>query len=333
MSWRVAAALGVLFILAAAGIGLGSGRIFRPSPTPRIVSVTYTPAPTPSPTPLDEATLFHQPLSAGCGTKDAVWLVTNGGGLMRYDGQDWSQVDGTLRSLTNVACSPSAAYAVGLLGAVLIADDQSRQIRSTDISTQDLFGVSLLPDGALMVGSNGTVFVLDNGDIQVFAQGIDETLYGVVSFSLDSAWAVGDAGITYRLDQRGWNPVGSGQAKPLRAVAATTSSSPVAVGDGGIVVAWAGGKWNPMRSGVDVDLHDVIVEPGLWIVGDHGTLLTKPAAQDAALARVDLRTECDLVSVFARKDEVWVVGRAGFGGAVWQLRAADGSLIHKWGAC
>ncbi|TMC32728.1 MAG: hypothetical protein E6J24_12780, partial [Chloroflexi bacterium] len=176
MSWRVAAALAVLSVLAAAGIGLGSGRLFRPSPTPHVVSVTFTPAPTPSPSPIDEATLFRQPLSAGCATAQGVWIVTNGGGLLRYDGDTWQQVDGTLRSLTNVACSPDAAYAVGLLGAILIGDEQTRQIRSTDVTTQDLFGVSSLPDGALMVGSNGTVFVLDNGDIQIFAKGIDESL-------------------------------------------------------------------------------------------------------------------------------------------------------------
>jgi hypothetical protein len=329
VSWRVAAALAVLSVLAAIGIGLGGGSLLRPVPTPRIVSVTFTPAPTPSPSPLDEATLFKQPLSAGCATTDGVWVVTNGGGLLRYDGDSWAQVDGTLRSMTNVACSPGAAYGVGLLGAIVIGDEQSRQIRATDITLQDLYGVSPLPDGALYVGSNGTVFVLDNGDVQTFAKGIDETLYDVVAFSLESAWAVGDSGITYRLDQRGWNPVGSGQAHALRAVAATTPSSVVAVGDAGTVVVWADGKWNAVRSDVDVDLHDVILAPGLWIVGDKGTLLMRPSP-DALLQRVDLRTQCDLVSVFARKDEVWVIGRAGFGGAIWQLRT-DGSLIRKWG--
>ena len=332
MSWRVAAALAALSILAAIGIGLGSGRLLRPSPTPRAVSVTFTAAPTPSPSPMDEATMFRQPLSAGCATKDGVWVVTNGGGLLRYDGAEWSQVDGTLRSLTNVACSKDAAYAVGQLGAFLIGDEQSRQIRTTDLSTQDLFGVSPLPDGALMVGSNGSVFVLDNGDIQIFAKGIDESLYDVVAFGLDSAWAVGDAGITYRLDQRGWNPVGSGQTKSLRAVAATTPSNAVAVGDGGVVVMWSEGKWNAIRSGVDVDLHDVVLDPDLWIVGDKGTLLTRAAAPDSPLRQVDLHTQCDLVSAFRRGNELWIVARAGFGGGVFSIRS-DGSLIRKWGGC
>ena len=81
------------------------------------------------------------------------------------------------------------------------------------------------------------------------------------------------------------------------------------------------------------DQRDVIDEPGVWIVGDKGTLLTtNDTTPQGTLRRVDLRTECDLVSIFARKDEVWIIGRAGLGGAVWQLRT-DGSLIRKWGGC
>src|SRR5439155_23946895 len=83
VSWRVPAALAVLSVLAAAGIGLGSGRLFRPSPTPHVVSVTFTPAPTPSPSPIDEATLFRQPLPAGCATRQGLWIVTNGSSLPR----------------------------------------------------------------------------------------------------------------------------------------------------------------------------------------------------------------------------------------------------------
>jgi hypothetical protein len=333
VSWRVATVLAVLAVLAAVGIGLGGGSVFRPSPTPRFVSVSSTPGPSPSPSPLDEKTLFAQPLSAGCATASSVWLVTNGGGLLRYDGAEWAQVDSTLRSLTNVTCSKDAVYAVGLIGTVVVVDEQARQIHATDLTTQDLYGVSTLPDGALMVGSNGSVFVLDNGDFQVFAKGIDETLYDVVAFTLDSAWAVGEAGITYRLDARGWNPVGSGQSKALRAIAATSASNVLAVGDAGSAASWANGRWNPVPSGVDVDLHDVIVQPGLWIAGDHGTLLSDVAAgSPPTLHRVDLRTDCDLVSLFTRGNEIWVVGRSGLSGGVWALRP-DGSLIRKWGNC
>ena len=48
--------------------------------------------------------------------------------------------------------------------------------------------------------------------------------------------------------------------------------------------------------------------PGLFIVGDGGTLLTTAASPDAPLRKIDLRTECDLVSVFSRGPDVFVVG-------------------------
>lgn len=330
MTARVAAAFAVLAVLAAIGIGLASGRILRPpAATPISVTVTFTPAPAPSPTPYDEAALFRQPLSGGCATATGVWVVTNGGGLLRYDGTRWEQVDNTLRSLVRAACTPTIAYAVGLVGSVVVSDETTRQIRATDVTTEDLFGVSTLPNGALMVGSRGTVLLLDGSDIQPFAQGIAEDLFGVVAFGLQSAWAVGDHGITYRLDQRGWNPIGSGQGNTLRAMAATTSAAAVAVGDAGTVVGYDGG-WRVLGSGVDVTLRDVIVEPGLWIAGDAGTLLTAATAV-GTFQRVDLGTSCDLVGLFAREGDVWVVGRALAAGGVWRLH--EGVVAQHFGAC
>jgi len=326
-----AAAIAVLTVVVAIGGGLAIARITRPpAPTPVRVSVTAPPTAVPSPTAVDEAALFRQPLSSGCATTQSVWVVTNGGGLLRYDGSAWSQVDDTLRSLTSVACAPTRAYAVGLVGALLLIDDAARQIRATDVTIEDLFGVAPLGDGALMVGSRGAVFILAGGDIQPYASGIDEDLHDLVAFSQTSAWAVGDAGITYRLDQRGWNPVGSGQAATLRAIAATTPANAVAVGDGGVVVAYASG-WHTVKSGVNARLRDVIVEPALWIVGDGGTLL-HGSLDD--LRPIDLHTSCDLVSVFARgpRAEVWVVGVKGGAGGVWRL-ATDGTVTTHWGGC
>jgi hypothetical protein len=309
------------------------GRVARPpAPTPRRVSVTVAPTTTPSPSPLDEATLLRQPLSSGCATAQSVWIVTNGGGLLRYDGTSWSQPDGTLRSLTNVVCSQTKAYAVGLIGSLVIADELTRQISATDVSLDDLYGVSVLDDGALMVGLRGSVLILVSGDIQPYASGIDEDLRDVVAFSQRSAWAVGGDGITYRLDQRGWNPVGSGQSKTLRAVAARSAAAPIAVGDAGTIVGWDNG-WRAFDSGVNVTLRDVIVDPALWIAGDAGTLLTAGGAV-GQFRRVDLGTACDLVSVFARPaaSEIWVVGMNAGAGGVWRLRA-DGTVAQHWGGC
>ncbi|HEU5286836.1 MAG TPA: hypothetical protein VFV20_00390 [Candidatus Limnocylindria bacterium] len=332
MRSSVAAGLAILAVLAAIGGGLAFSRIARaPAPTPRRVSVTATPAVTPSPAPFDEAALFRQPLSAGCATSQSVWIITNGGGLLRYDGSAWEQVDDTLRSLTAVGCTPAAAVAVGLVGAMVTIDERTRQIRSQDISLNDLFGVSPVGDGALMVGSDGAVYILAGGETQPYARGLDEHLRDVVAFSLTSAWAVGADGITYRLDQRGWNPVGSGQTATLRAVAAATAAAPVAVGDAGTIVTYAGGGWHTVKSGVTATLRDLIVEPAVWIAGDGGTLLRGSLDE---LRPVDLHTSCDLVSIFSgpTRGDVWVVGVRGGGGGVWAL-AADGSVIKHWGGC
>lgn len=329
-----AAALAVLAVLAAVGLGLASGKVFAPTPTPNRVNVTFSPAPTPSPTPYDEAALFREPVSGGCATKTSVWVITNGGGLLRYayaDGK-WELADNTLRSLTHATCTDDAMYAVGLVGAFVKGDEAAREIRSIDISTEDLFGASPLPAGALIVGGRGAVIILDNGDFQPYAQGIDEDLFDVAAFNVQSAWAVGDHGITYRLDARGWVPIGSGQGNALRAVAATTPANAVAVGDAGTIVSFTSGGWLSAKSGVDVALRDVIVDPGLWIAGDQGTLLTTTANPLAPFRKVDIGTTCDLISLFSRAGDIWVVGRNALGGGVWRLRV-DGSVQQHFGGC
>lgn len=332
MSGRAAILLGLLLVAAAVGLGLSFGRIARPAnPTPRFVSVSTSPAPSPTRVPVDVATLFRQQVSAGCATSQSVWVVTNGGGLLRYDGTTWTQVDDTLRSLTAIACAQDAAYAVGFVGEFLITDEIARQIRSAALTTDNLYGVSIVGDGAMMVGANGAIFILQGGtlDLDPRASAIDEDLRDVAAFSLTSAWAVGQDGVTYRLDQRGWNPVGSGQTKTLLAVAATTPADAVAVGEGGAIVRFDSG-WQQVKSPVTTRLRDVIVKPALWIAGDHGTLLTGTVA---SLRAVDLHTECDLLSVFSRGSEIWVVGSAtAGGGGVWQL-GLDGAVMQHWGGC
>ena len=329
MSWRAAAGLGVLLVAAAVGLGLSFGRIARPpAPTPIHVSVTTSPLPSPTRVLVDEATLFKQPISAGCATTDSVFVFTNGGGMLRYDGTSWAQIDDTLRSLTSAACGQGIAYAVGPVGELAIVDEVARQIRSTAVATDDLYGVGTFADGALLVGANGSVYLLYQGDIQPFAAGIDENLRDVAIFGLQSAWAVGQDGITYRLDQRGWNPVGSGQTKTLLSVAATTSADAVAVGEGGVIVRWDNG-WQAVTSSVTTTLRDVIIKPSVWIAGDHGTLLTGTLG---ALRAIDLHTQCDLVAVFSRGNEIWVLGNAGVAGGAWRL-TLDGAVAQHFGGC
>lgn len=318
----------VLAILASIGIGLAAGRVARPAPSSAPV-VSFTPAPTPSPTPVDEDALMRQPLVSGCATDTAIWVVTNGGGLLRYDGEHWASVDPTLRSLTRVACRSDAAYAVGLVGSFVVMDERAHEIRSNAITIDDLFGVGIAGGDVLMVGSRGAVFIDVAGQVDPYAKGITEDLRAIVAFSRTSAWAVGVAGIVYRLDDRGWSTVSAPATTTLNAVAATTPADAVAVGDAGTIIRYDGG-WKAVPSGVDVALRDVIVAPQLWIAGDHGTLLTGSLT---SLHPVDLHTSCDLVSVFttSTSTDVWVIGESAGSGAIWRLH--DGVIAKKWGGC
>ena len=98
-------------------------------------------------------------------------------------------------------------------------------------------------------------------------------------------------------------------------------------------MTFAGGGWASAKSGVDVTLRDVIVDPSLWIAGDRGTLLTTSGVPAAPFRKIDLGTQCDLVALFSRGNEIWVVGRGIIGGAVWRVRATDGVVVQHFGGC
>ncbi len=326
MKIGAAGAMAALFVVAAVGLGLGASVLTRrPPPTPLVV--TFTPAPTtPRPSPTTDPAVFRQRLSGGCATADNVWVVSDGGTLIRYDGKDWEQVDATLRSLVRAACGAHAMIAVGPAGGILLVDEDAKTVSSIFLGVDDFSGVSVMADGDLVSGSSGRVQLLSGGAWQPFAAGISEDLLAITGFSLSSAWAVGMHGASYRLEPAGWREVPTGVEVALRAVAASAVTDAVAVGDAGTVLRFDGKRWNALSSGVDSALRDAVAAPALWIVGDAGVVLTGDP-----LRRVDIGTSCDLHAVFARGPDVWIVGSSGSRGGVWRLR--DGAVAEKWGAC
>lgn len=326
MRSSVAGIIVALLVVAAAGLGLGASVLARrPPPTPAVV--TFTPAPTtPPPPPTTDPAVFRQRLSGGCATADNVWVVSDGGTLIRYDGRDWQQVDATLRSLVRAACGERGLIAVGPAGAVLLVDEDAQTVRSVYLGVEDLLGVSVMPDGDLVSGTNGEVQLLAGGSWQPFAQGIRADLLAITAFSLRSAWAVGAGGASFRLEPAGWREVPTGVQATLRAVAATAVTDAVAVGDAGTVLRFDGKSWSAVESGVDTTLRDATLAPALWIVGDGGVVLT-----GEPLRRLDIGTSCDLHAVFAKGRDVWIVGSSGSRGGVWRLQG--GAVAQRWGAC
>jgi photosystem II stability/assembly factor-like uncharacterized protein len=121
-------------------------------------------------------------------------------------------------------------------------------------------------------------------------------------------------------------------------VSGTGPQNAVAVGDAGTVLVFDG-TWKPVETGVTSNLHAVArLGSALWIVGDAGTVLTMdPTGRTPTVpgitpvAKIDLGTTCDLLSVFVRGPEVWIIGGRGGVSGVWTLR--DGKIAERWGEC
>src|SRR2546430_14741380 len=69
-------------VVIAVSAGAAVGLVTRPAPP---AEPSATPAPTRTPEPDTGPLVFKQPLTAGCATDDAVWVVSDGGGIGRFD--------------------------------------------------------------------------------------------------------------------------------------------------------------------------------------------------------------------------------------------------------
>ena len=314
-------------VVIAIGAGAAVGVVTRASPS---VEPTATPVPTVTPAPDTGPLVFKQPLIAGCATDDAVWVVSDGGGIGRFDRvlQRWDLIDSTLRSLVSAACGPDTVLAVGAFGHVVTIDDLARTIRSDDIGSFNVYAVSLLPDGALVVGSEGSVQRQTSAGWDKYAEGITEDLYGVVGFAGSSAWAVGAGGVTYRLESAGWKQFVTGTTSSLRTIAAASPTEAIAAGDDGVLLRFDG-SWRPLESGVQYELRaSARAGPITYVVGDAGTALAVEGNTVRPVANIS--TTCALRGVFVHGNEVWFVGSEGTHAGVWRK---SGERIDHWGTC
>jgi len=327
-------AIGVSVALVAVAVlgGVGISRLARPpAPSP---SPTPTPFVRISPTePPDTGPLvFTQPLSAGCAAGDAVYVVSDGGGIGRFVFDRWQLIDATARSLSATLCQGDLLTAVGGGGRVITIDDRLQTIRSDTVQFADFLGLAPLADGVLVVGRMGTVERQDANGWGVYAAGIDEDLYAIAAFSPTSAWAVGDAGVTYRLEPAGWRPVATGATATLRAIAARAVDDAVVVGDQGTILFWRDG-WKRVPAPSDVTFRAALtVGPATYVAGDRGLLfrVTSAGPDARGLEAIPLDTTCTLRGLFSRGTELWVIGSDGGKAAVWRI--GPSGTFH-WGQC
>jgi hypothetical protein len=312
-------------VVVAIGAGTALGVVTRaPAPTP-----TPTPTPIVTPTPDTGPLVFKQPLSAGCATSDAVWVVSDGGGIGRFDPvrQRWELIDPTLRSLVAASCGPDQVLAVGPFGRLVSIDDLAKTIQADDLGLFNAYAIALLPDGALVVGSAGSVQRQTVAGWIQYAQGIDEDLYGVVGFASGAAWLVGAQGVSYRLESVGWKQYETGTTSALRTIAAATANEAIAAGDDGVLLRFDG-KWRPLDSGTKQGLRASVRSGAVtYVAGDGGTAL---AVEGNTVSRIDLATTCTLNSVFLRGGEVWFIGSQGTRVGVWRR---SGERVDRWGSC
>ena len=322
----------VIAVLGAAGVTRLGRANPTPSPGPSVVRPSpASPAPTEPPTKDTSAFVFTQPLSAGCVAGDAIYVVSDGGGIGRFAFERWQLIDPIARSLVAVTCQGDVLTAVGGGGRVVTINDREQTIRSDTVQFLDYLGVAPLADGVLAVGRSGTVQRQNSTGWGPYANGIDEDLVAVAAFGPSSAWAVGAGGVSYRLEAAGWRPVATGVTATLRAIAARSVDDVVVAGDDGVILAWAG-QWSLVRGAPRVGYRAALrVGPAVYVAGDHGTLvrLSDPTPR-STLTTIDLGTTCTLRALFSRGDEVWVIGSDGGSASVWRL---GGGTVFRWGQC
>ena len=330
-----AIAASVLLVVIAVVGAAGVSRIGRPTATPSpSPAPTFAARPSPTAPPDTGVFVFTQPLSAGCAAGDAVYVVSDGGGIGRFAFDTWQLIDPIARTLYAASCRGDVLTAVGGGGRIVTINDRDQTIRADSVLFHDFFGVAPLADGVLAVGRNGTVQRQGAAGWGAYADGIDDDLLAVAAFSATSAWIVGAGGVSYRLEDKGWRPVATGVTSALRAVAARAVDDVIVAGDAGVILAW-NGKW--ARIDAEAPVHPtwraaLRVGDVTYLAGDNGSLLritgvpgTKPAFTLAPLG-----TTCTLRSLFARGEELWVIGSDGGRAAVWRLA---GGTVFRWGQC
>jgi hypothetical protein len=285
----------------------------------------------PSATPRDPADVlrraFAQPLSAGCATESAVWVFSDGGAAIRYDGRTWTTPDATLRSLVAAACDAGSALAVGGGGSLLTIDEDRRQVHVDHFGSDDLRSVARLPDGAIAVGAAGAVLRQSPAGWVPIGGGIADELFGVGTAGT-TVWIVGADGVSYRNTTSGWDPRPTGTRATLRAVAIPSLDTAIAAGDEGTLLRWTAAGWTRIPSGVTTALRAAaVVGAATWVVGDAGVVMEILGER---IRRIELGTGCPLRAVYAQGSAVWVVGSDGTRGAAWRVTPSG---VDRWGTC
>jgi len=255
-------------------------------------------------------------LRAVSGTAQGYFAAGQGGALLRSVGTAVLSftASASLDFAGISAVGASEAYAVGDLGALYRFDGSGWQKVNTGTGST-LRGVwAAGPDDVWAVGDAGAVIHVKAGAATAMASGTTQNLLTVWGTSATDIWAAGAAGAVVRYSGGSWAPVaGPPTTKAITSVWGNLSSNvwmvagPDAfvwngnnyqkytpsgtdlaavagggadlyvVGTKGQLLRFAGAAFTPIETGTRNNLYGIALSATtLWLVGDNGTILSRP---------------------------------------------------------
>lgn len=239
------------------------------------------------------------------------------GGLLRFDGAQWSPAVGAptdyLAGLTGRSATDVWAVTSWVQPHALWHFDGTSWSSEPlpEISTPNTLAVA--GDEIWIAGPSGAIASRGAGGWRVHASGSDLALQDVFGFAEDALWAVGRQGTILRRGSRGWQP----ETLPtpngdFYGVWGSRADDVWAVGNPGLLFHFDGARWSSAVSPVNDLLKDVwgTGPSDVWAIGVSGSVLRF----DGTSWTVQTTFTSRLNGVWAAApNEVWV---AAFGGAV-----------------
>jgi hypothetical protein len=307
-----------------AGIGLAA---LAAPPPPASVSA---PKPSPSPTaaPTDDPETFAQPLVAACAVaRGDVYAVSNGGGIVHFDGRNWTLIDRTLRNLRAVDCGSNLVVAVGDGGRVVRIDPVAGTIASDALGEEDLYGVAVLEDGAIWAaGARQVVHRFTAAGWSRIAGSSEDIAWRAVAPGMtpNVVWLAGDRGALFEINGDRFIDRSIPSGPDLLSLGPEGMDPFVGAADGCLYEARDARACLTRFAAPARSVYGSRTLPAHWIAGE----LYREG--QGAPRRVDVGLSCPLLQVFAVNGEIWVLaadgGRSGFA-------RYDGSGWTKIGRC
>ncbi|MEQ1689857.1 MAG: Ig-like domain-containing protein [Gemmatimonas sp.] len=170
------------------------------------------------------------------------------GGILRFDGLDWSLIDsnGVLDDFYAVSGTDAngGRMYIGGQNGVYQVDDITLTSSAADYPVS-VFGISIDPLGTTWtVGQRGSIQRITGATWTTMNFAPD--LLDVWTTSATNAWAVGEYGFIYRWDGATWTRQTTPSLANLYSVWAPSASDAFAGGDNGTMLRWNGTQWVPM---------------------------------------------------------------------------------------